>query len=164
MAKIIGKNIGDIPGIFKEYAGGTVPANYLLCDGSAISRTTYKALFAAVGTTWGVGDGSTTFNLPDSRGVFHRGAGTNGTLQKANGSFYSGTLGSGQNDQMQGHQHVYNNTSGGYGSGALSATGTPAAGQGQTTSSITSDGSNGTPRSGTETVPANISVTKIIKY
>jgi prepilin-type N-terminal cleavage/methylation domain-containing protein len=46
----------------------TAPTGYLLEDGSAISRTTYSDLFAAIGTTYGVGDGSTTFNLPDSRG------------------------------------------------------------------------------------------------
>ena len=46
----------------------SVPANYLLEDGSAVSRAAYSDLFAAIGTTYGVGDGSTTFNLPDSRG------------------------------------------------------------------------------------------------
>lgn len=51
-----------------DYFGGTVPAGWLLCDGSLISRTTYASLFAAIGTTYGVGDGSTTFALPDSRG------------------------------------------------------------------------------------------------
>lgn len=44
------------------------PAGYLLCDGSAVSRATYSALFAVIGTTWGVGDGSTTFNLPNFKG------------------------------------------------------------------------------------------------
>ncbi len=46
----------------------TAPANYLLCDGSAVSRSTYATLFAVISTTYGVGDGSTTFNLPDLRG------------------------------------------------------------------------------------------------
>ena len=46
---------------------------WLICDGSAISRTTYSDLFLVVGTTWGVGDGSSTFNLPDLRGEFLRG-------------------------------------------------------------------------------------------
>lgn len=50
------------------YAGNTVPTGFLLCDGRAVSRTTYAALFAAIGTTHGSGDGSTTFNLPDMRG------------------------------------------------------------------------------------------------
>ena len=44
------------------------PSGFLLCDGSAVSRTTYAGLFAVLGTTWGTGDGSTTFNLPDCRG------------------------------------------------------------------------------------------------
>lgn len=55
---------------------GTPDGPFLLCDGSAISRATYAALFAKVGTTWGVGDGSTTFNLPDGRGRGRIGAGT----------------------------------------------------------------------------------------
>lgn len=50
------------------YAGSTAPANWLLCDGSAISRTTYATLFAIISTTYGVGNGTTTFNIPDLRG------------------------------------------------------------------------------------------------
>lgn len=58
-------------------------ANWLLCDGAAVSRTTYAALFATVGVTFGAGDGSTTFNVPDLRGRFplgKAGAGTGSTL------------------------------------------------------------------------------------
>ena len=51
-----------------DWYAATAPAGFLLCDGSAVSRTTYAALYAIVGTIWGVGDGSTTFNLPDTRG------------------------------------------------------------------------------------------------
>lgn len=51
----------------------TPPTGFLECDGSAISRTTYANLFAIVGTVWGTGDGSTTFNLPESRAEFLRG-------------------------------------------------------------------------------------------
>ena len=47
------------------FAGATLPDGWLWCDGSAVSRTTYSALYAALGTTWGSGDGSTTFNLPN---------------------------------------------------------------------------------------------------
>jgi microcystin-dependent protein len=50
------------------YAGTAAPTGYFLCDGSAKSRTTYSALFGIIGTTYGVGDGSTTFNIPDLRG------------------------------------------------------------------------------------------------
>lgn len=51
-----------------DFAGSTAPTGYLLCFGQAISRTTFAALFAAVSTAYGVGDGSTTFNIPDGRG------------------------------------------------------------------------------------------------
>lgn len=53
-----------LPGMIFAWAGGIVPDGYLLCDGSAISRTTYARLFGAIGTTFGAGDGVTTFNLP----------------------------------------------------------------------------------------------------
>jgi microcystin-dependent protein len=52
------------------YAGGSAPSGWLLCDGAAVSRTTYAALFATIGTLFGVGNGSTTFNVPDLRGRF----------------------------------------------------------------------------------------------
>lgn len=55
-------------GSLMPFAGSTAPAHFLLCYGQAVSRTTYATLFAAIGTTYGVGDGSTTFNLPDLRG------------------------------------------------------------------------------------------------
>lgn len=55
------------------HAGSTPPTSFLVCDGSAVSRTTYDVLFARIGTTYGTGDGSTTFNLPDLRGEFIRG-------------------------------------------------------------------------------------------
>jgi microcystin-dependent protein len=58
------------------YGAATAPTGWLLCDGSAVSRTTYADLFAIIGTTFGVGNGSTTFNLPDLRDRFVVGAGT----------------------------------------------------------------------------------------
>lgn len=63
------------------------PSGWLLCNGALYSRTTYAALFNAIGTTYGVGDGSTTFAVPDLRGYFVRGSGTNGD------GTASGTLG-----------------------------------------------------------------------
>lgn len=62
-----------ITGSITAYASETTPTGFLYCDGSAVSRTTYAGLFAVVGTTFGSGDGSTTFNLPDLRGRFLRG-------------------------------------------------------------------------------------------
>ena len=55
-------------GIVMPFAGSTAPQGYLFCDGSAVSRTTYATLFAAIGITYGSGDGSTTFNVPDLSG------------------------------------------------------------------------------------------------
>lgn len=74
---------GDAPGFVRDYAGiidGThpVPAGYLPCDGAAVSRTTYARLFAAIGETYGVGDSSTTFNVPDLRQRVAVGAGNAG--------------------------------------------------------------------------------------
>lgn len=60
-------------GVVAMHAANAAPTGWLECSGAAVSRTTYAALFAAIGTTWGVGDGSTTFNLPDLRGEFARG-------------------------------------------------------------------------------------------
>lgn len=55
------------PGVMVDYAGINIPSGWLGCDGSEVSRTTYAALFTEIGTIWGAGDGSTTFNLPDYR-------------------------------------------------------------------------------------------------
>ena len=64
------------PGDLKLSAAIAAPAGWLVCDGRAVSRGTYAALFAAIGTSNGAGDGSTTFNLPDGRGRALIGAGT----------------------------------------------------------------------------------------
>lgn len=56
------------PGAVIPYAGSSAPDGWLLCDGSAVSRTTYANLYAAIGTAFGAGNGSTTFTLPDLRG------------------------------------------------------------------------------------------------
>jgi microcystin-dependent protein len=50
------------------WGGPNIPTGWLVCNGQTVSRTTYASLFAAIGTTWGVGDSSTTFALPDARG------------------------------------------------------------------------------------------------
>lgn len=63
-----------------------IPAGWLYCDGSPVSRTTYAALFSKVGTNWGVGDGSTTFNLPDYRGVMPLGISGTHTLGSKGGA------------------------------------------------------------------------------
>jgi len=60
-------------GAIKPWTKATAPAGYLLCDGSAVSRTTYADLFAVISTTYGVGDGSTTFNVPNLQGKMPQG-------------------------------------------------------------------------------------------
>jgi microcystin-dependent protein len=69
------------------YAGSTVPTGWLDCDGAAVSRTTYADLFAAIGTDYGPGDGTTTFNLPDlrSRSILGAGAPGGGLTTRARG-------------------------------------------------------------------------------
>lgn len=88
-------------GIIQMFAGTTPPSGWLLCDGAAVSRTTYAALFVAIGTTWGAGDGSTTFNLPDLRGRAPIGAGTGSGLTART---LGGTLGS---ENIQAHTHSF---------------------------------------------------------
>jgi microcystin-dependent protein len=74
------------PGTVVAFAGPTIPAGWLLCDGSAVSRTTYAGLFGAIGITNGGGDGVTTFNLPDYRGRFLRGVDIDGVPGRDNDS------------------------------------------------------------------------------
>ena len=64
------------PGSFMWWTQTTAPDGWLICDGSRVSRTTYSDLFSVIGTTFGSGDGSTTFTLPDMRATFVRGAGS----------------------------------------------------------------------------------------
>ena len=74
-------NVGIPIGTMLMWATATAPTNYLICNGSAVSRSTYAPLFAVLGTTWGVGDGTTTFNLPNTAGRVIRGV--NGTYTLA---------------------------------------------------------------------------------
>jgi microcystin-dependent protein len=65
----VGSSFGGSPtGGIMQFAGSTAPTGWLLCQGQAVSRTTFAALFASIGTTYGVGDNSTTFNLPNLQG------------------------------------------------------------------------------------------------
>jgi hypothetical protein len=75
----------------------TVPEGYLLCDGSAISRSTYARLFGVISTTFGVGDGTTTFNIPNFTGAFLRG---NGSRIFSGVTYASAAIGTQQGDQV----------------------------------------------------------------
>lgn len=88
-------NIDTMPtGSIIALAAGNPPTGFLLCDGSAVSRSAYEKLFETIGTTYGSGDGSTTFNLPDFRGRFLRGIGDS-----------AASLGVAQNDEFKQHSH-----------------------------------------------------------
>lgn len=77
---------GGVIGAVQMFAGSTAPSGWLLCDGSAVSRSTYSALFAVIGTTYGTGDGSTTFNLPNLQGRVPVGASSSYNLGDTGGS------------------------------------------------------------------------------
>ncbi len=87
----------------------TAPSGYIEADGSAVSRTVYAALFSAIGTTYGTGDGSSTFNLPDLRGEFIRGL-DNG---RGRDTEQNRALGSTQDDQNKDHNHGANTSTDG---------------------------------------------------
>lgn len=80
------RTIGEI----KLFPVDTPPAHTLVCNGGAVSRTAYAELFAVLGTKYGAGDGSTTFNLPDLRGRFVRGAVIDAAVIRAVAGAYNG--------------------------------------------------------------------------
>ena len=81
-----------VVGAVVAFAGSTSPAGWLLCDGSAVSRTTYAALFAVIGTTYGAGDGTDTFNIPNLIDKFVEGSATAGTIKGAGLPNITGTV------------------------------------------------------------------------
>lgn len=131
-----------LPGMMFDYGGTSLPSGYLGCDGAAVSRATYAALFTAIGTTWGVGDGSTTFNVPNfqRRAAVGSGGSGTGTLGSTVGSTggaethtlvtgelaaHAHTLSSGTVDSQGSHAHTV--------SGATVGFGAPGQEQGSTT-------------------------------
>jgi microcystin-dependent protein len=88
------------PGAVQAFAMAAVPTGWLECDGSAISRVTYAPLFANISTLYGIGDGSTTFGLPDYRGQFLRG------WDHGRGVDAGRTIGSAQADLTASHTHT----------------------------------------------------------
>ncbi|QIG76098.1 tail collar domain-containing protein [Rhizobium phage RHph_I4] len=90
---------GVTPGTITIHADGTAPSGSLKCNGALVSRTAYAALFAKIGTTYGAGDGSTTFTLPDLRGEFVRG------WDDGRGVDSGRALGSAQSSQNLAHSH-----------------------------------------------------------
>ena len=89
-----------IPGEVKWFAMNSAPSGFLKANGAAVSRTTYANLFAAIGTLYGAGDGSSTFNVPDLRGEFVRG------LDDGRGVDTGRVIGSAQAQSYQSHTHT----------------------------------------------------------
>ena len=113
-------HVEDMIGMVSAFAAAPPGAttSWLLCDGSAVSRTTFSALFAVISDDYGAGDGSTTFNLPDYRGYFLRGqdAGAGNDPDAASrtdrGDTITGdAIGTKQADEFKSHTHTYGNTS-----------------------------------------------------
>lgn len=171
-----------LAGTVTSYAGHAVPpdSGWLLCDGRPIDRVKYKSLYEAIGTTHGVGDGVTTFNLPDYRGRFLRGVddpvgspmppadrdpSVKSRTEMAGGGNTKGLVGSIQDDALQGHKHQSEgkffltdakgsiNPGLAIGTRAIAKVGIPI-----------SDGLNGEPRIASETRCKNAYVNFIIKY
>lgn len=148
---IPGNQGGVEPGAVIGFAGTTAPIGYLKCNGAAISRTTYAALYAALLTTWGSGDGSTTFNVPDFRGEFLRG------FDDGKGTDSGRVFASSQTDQVKDHQHSGVVTSGNVNQMTVGST---------TNVATLNTGNTGSMVSGasTETRPRNFPILYCIKY
>jgi microcystin-dependent protein len=143
-------------GTIINVAMNTAPTGYLKANGAAVSRSTYAALFSAIGSTFGVGDGSTTFNVPDLRGEFVRG------WDDSRGIDGSRVFGSAQADELKAHLHDvptrgYSGSASNYGH---TVTSTISAGGTQTDISGTEETAN---TGGTETRPRNIALLACIK-
>lgn len=136
-------------GSVHAFAMATVPDGFLLCNGLAVSRTTYANLFAKIGTTYGAGNGSTTFNVPELRGEFIRG------FDLGRGVDSGRVMGSWQAEMVGPHVHT-EDTVDYSASTAQTGSGKPA---------ITNDRNQDTgTNAGTENRPRNVALLYCIKY
>jgi phage-related tail fiber protein len=137
------------------FAASSAPTGYLKANGAAVSRSTYAALFSAVGTTFGSGDGSTTFNVPDLRGEFLRG------WDDSRGIDTSRSFGSAQTDELKSHLHAISSGAilNGYDLGASGALRSGSGGSGSNPGFYDTASTGGT-----ETRPRNIALLACIKY
>jgi hypothetical protein len=165
IASFIGSSIAGTPaGAIEHFAMNSVPTGYLAANGAAVSRSTYSALFSAIGTTFGAGDGSTTFNVPDLRGQFVRG------MDNGRGIDPSRVFGSSQSDAFQGHFHNLASIQwNGGGAVAMYAIGSGSLIDERYAGSMSvtaprSNGTNGTPRTASETRPTNVALLACIKF
>ena len=102
--KLIYKLVGSANriGVVQQFAGSTAPSGWLMCNGQAVSRTEYSQLFSVIGTTYGAGDGSGTFNVPDMRGRVGVGASPSYALGSTGGeATHTLTI-----NEMPSHNHI----------------------------------------------------------
>lgn len=142
--------IDALTGCVAAFAMNSPPTGWLKCNGAAVSRTTYAALFAAIGTTFGSGNGSTTFNLPDLRGEFVRGWADNRAVDTGR------AFGSTQGDVFKAHTHTARLRSSG------SSTGSALAGNDNSLDTA-HDFTTGSTGDATETRPRNVALLYCIK-
>lgn len=144
------------------FARNTAPTGFLKANGALVSRTTYAALFAAIGTTFGVGDGSTTFGLPDLRGEFVRG------WDDARGVDSGRAFGTAQAESLIGHSHfaIANQTRVSSVNASFAAASTIGGGNEFVVNSGNSAATLGptSTTGGTETRPRNVALLACIKY
>lgn len=156
--------VASIPsGAITYFAMNSAPTGFLAANGAAVSRSTYSSLFSAIGTTFGAGDGSSTFNVPDLRGQFPRG------MDNGRGLDPGRSFGSNQSDAFQGHYHNLASIQwNGGGAVAMYALGSgPLIDERYSGSmSVTAPrtGVNGAPRTGNETRPTNVALLACIKF
>lgn len=150
-------------GVIYPFGGDNskVPIGYLPCDGRAVSRTQYSALFNVIGTSFGNGDGINTFNVPDLRESVPVGIGTRGSGVKVHDTY---TLGEFKDDQFQGHAHRYFALTHKESSSATQPGSWWDIRTKYDTEEIVPYGNNGTPRIGSTTHGKQIGVNYIIKY
>jgi microcystin-dependent protein len=146
------------PGAVMHFARSTPPAGWLKANGAAVSRSIYSNLFAAIGTTFGAGDGSTTFNLPDLRGEFIRG------WDESRGADPGRNLGSWQEDNYKSHTHDWVRSFYGDNSGMYHPNFTDRIATGCDNPTYTYGGAAIKHNGGSETRPRNISLLACIKY
>ena len=153
-------NFSDAPvGAIFPFGGTDIPISFLLCDGSAVSRTDYEDLFNVIGTAFGTGDGSTTFNLPDLREAVPKGAGETGQTVGNHVKIGGLSVGEFLDDRLQSHDH--STTSGNF--FITGNVGSMAAGSGITYNGANVTGSIAGGRSGDTTEVKSVGVNYIIK-
>lgn len=134
------------------FGSSTAPTGYLKANGAAVSRATYADLFTAIGTTFGVGDGSTTFNVPDGRGEFFRG------WDDSRGIDSGRVFGSSQTDVIKNHTHSLPSAICDNGATVYNVSGTSSRG-----GAVTATGNNAS-GSAVETRPRNLALLACIKF